>query len=1047
MVQATKSLVRFALLSLLCSLLTIPMGYAQQINVQGKVTSKAGEPVIGAAVKLVNQPSKGAITGVDGSFRINGIAKDASLQVSFVGMKTRVVPVNGRTKINITLLEDSEVLQEVVVTALGIKRDRKALGYAIQEVKGSDLVEARENNVANALTGKISGLQVIKSSAGPAGSSKITIRGNNSVTGLNQPLIVVDGIPIDNFTGAENNDLWNPSPDMGNGLSDINPEDIQSLTVLKGASAAALYGSRAGNGVILITTKSGRRTQGLGVTVSSSFALETVFMRPDRQRSFGQGTKGVYNDEAGSSWGEKIAGQEYTRWDGKKVNMAYYDNMSNYFHKPGTSFTNNISYQQEFKNLSLYTSLNRLDDSSKIPGAKLGRTNFTTRAVSTFGPKDRLTLDTKIQYINTTALNRPLSGKNDSNPFLTMYSMPISLDIRDFSKGKNENGNMLWWGKSSAINPYWAKENLLNRDTRERFIMFSSLKYQAFDWLSAEIKAGMDRYFTEYENKTYGGSPLSPTGRYSFGEDKFYETNYSFLLSAQKDNLFGEWGGAATFGGNLMHQRNAGLRAGISELLVRDLFSIENAKSKIDNTRPFYEKKINSLYGTAQLNYGGFFFLDGTLRTDWSSTLSKENRAFTYPSLSTSLLLSEMVRKVGGEMPKWINYAKLRASAAQVGNDLGAYELYNIYKVSTDPIGSPTVDSGNTLFDAGVRSELITSYEVGAELRLFQNKLAIDAAWYRSNATRQLLNLPSDGMSGYSYKKINAGNIQNQGVELMVTGYAIDTPDFGWTITTNFSHNKNTIIELSPEIKDKYRLGGYDNLEVVARVGGNYGEIYGTSFKRVNDPESPHNGKIIVDNDGLPVGDPEQRKLGDQQADFNLGLINSFRWKGVSLSFQFDGRFGGQIFSATNHALQAGGVAAVTAPGGERNMFVVDGVVKQADGTYAPNTTKVSPENYWERITGATGNLGIVEANIYSASNIRMRNLQLAYDFDKDLIKKINVQKLKLGFSINNVFMIKSSLHGIDPESVFATGTNATGFEAYSAPTSRSYLFNVTFGF
>lgn len=1012
-------------------------------KVSGTVTDDLG-PVTGASVH-VKGTGNGTVTDLDGKYSLSNLKKGDIIVVSFVGYNTQEIVYEGQSVLDIVLQEDTKLLDEVVVTALGIKRDKKALGYAIQEVKGDDIVASRETNVANALSGKISGLQVLKSSNGPAGSSKIIIRGNNSVTGLNQPLIVVDGVPIDNFTGAENNDYWNPTPDMGNGLADINSEDIESMTVLKGASAAALYGSRAGNGVILITTKTGRKVDGLGVTISSTISAETLFLRPDRQNSFGQGEKGIVNPEVGYSWGPEIKGQMYTRWDGKEVPMQAYDNVSSYFNKPGINFTNNVSFQQQFKNMSIYTSLNRMDDMSKIPGADLGRTTLTTRGVSKFGPDERFTLDTKVQYIKTTALNRPLSGRNASNPFLTMYTLPISMDITDFSAGEEE-GEMIWWGTSSAINPYWAKDNLLNRDTRERFIIFGSLKYDFTDWLNAELRYGQDLYFTERENKTYGGSPLTATGRYFFSDEKFYEKNMSFLISAQKDNIFGEWGAAASFGGNMMHTRLAGINGGPDELLVRDLFVFSNAKNKINADKTFSEKRINSLYGTAQINYGGFFFLDGTFRNDWSSTLSPENRSFFYPSLSASWLISEMVNR-NGAMPSWFNYAKIRASVAQVGNDLPPYELYNTYGIGKDPLGHMTASTNNTMYDPTVRSELITSYEIGSELRFFENKLALDIAWYKTNATRQLLNLPYDAMSGYAYKKVNAGNIQNQGVEIMLNARPIDHYDYGWHIQGNFAHNKNTIVELSPEVKDFYKLGGYDNLQVVAKIGGNYGEIFGTTFKRVDDPSSPYNGQIIVDKDGLPEGDNEIKKVGDQQSSFTFGLTNTFRYKGWSLSFLLDSRIGGHIFSGTNHALQQSGIAAVTAPNGKRDMFVVDGVTLDDTGNYVPNTKEVSQEDYWRRITGATGNLGITEANIYSATNIRLRNLQLNYNFNKDLLQDTFIRRLKLGVAINNVWMISSHMNGVDPESVFATGTNATGFEAYAPPTSRTYLFNVTIGF
>lgn len=1017
---------------------------AQNITVKGTVTDDTGFEVIGATVIIAGNPTNGTITDIDGKYILENVPSNASIQVSFVGMKTETIPVNGRTTIDVVLKTDSEVLGEVVVTALGIKRDKKALGYAIQEVKGEDIIGARENNVANALSGKVSGLQVIRSSNGPAASSKIVIRGNNSVTGLNQPLIVVDGVPMDNFTGADNNDYWNPSADMGNGMSDINPEDIQSMSVLKGASAAALYGSRAGNGVILITTKSGRKSDGLGITLSSSVSTERTFMHPDIQNNFGQGTNGVFNAESDSSWGPAITGQSYEKWNGETTTMLAYDNINNYFSKPGLNLTENISFSQQFNNVSVYTSLSRLDDKSKIPGADLSRTNLTTRALSKFGKDDKWTLDTKVQYINTDAKNRPVSGRNDSNPFLTMYSFPRSMDIRDFSAGVDENGKHFWWGNSSAINPYWLQKYKQNHDQRERFVMFGSLKYQFTEWLNAEIRGGTDMYFTEFENKTYSGSPLTPSGRYSFGEEKFYENNFSFLANAMKDNIIGKWGGAASFGGNLMHRKHTGLHANPDELFVPDLFTLENAKNKQEARRVYSEKKINSLYGTAQVNYGGYLFFDATFRNDWTSTLHPDNRSFFYPSLSTSWVISDMINSEGNGMPNWFNYAKLRASWAQVGNDLDPYQLYNTYWIGKDPENNTTAGTNGTLFDPTVKNELVTSWEVGTELRFFENRLGLDFAWYRSNATHQLLNLPTDGLSGYTSKKINAGNIQNQGFELMINAYPVQTNDFTWNIQANFSKNNNTIKDLAEGVS-RYQLGGYDNLQVYATVGGNYGEIYGTTFKRVADEKSPHYGKIIVDENGLPIADNEVKKVGDQQADMLFGLTNGFRYKGFTFSFLIDSRIGGDIFSATNQSLQLSGTAGITAPNGVREKFIVDGVIADGDG-FKANSIETTQEEYWRRVAG-TGNLGISEANIYDATNVRLRNVQLNYDFSKKMLSNTPFQQVKLGVSCNNVWMISSHMRGLDPEAIFATSTNATGFEAYAPPTSRSFLFNITLGF
>lgn len=1041
-----KNLFSKGILTLLLSVFTLSIS-AQTVTVSGTVTDDTGFEVIGATVIVAGDPSKGTVTDIDGKYTLSNVPSNASLQFSYVGLTTQTIPVNGRTTIDVVLKTDSELLDEVVVTALGIKRDKKALGYAIQEVKGDDIIAAREVNVANALSGKVSGLQVLRSGNGPGGSSKIVIRGNNSVTGLNQPLIVVDGVPMDNFTGAKNNDYWNPSADMGNGLSDINPEDIESMSVLKGASAAALYGSRAGNGVILITTKSGRKNDGLGITVSSSVSAETIFMNPELQSAYGQGTNGAYDPLLSTSWGPEITGQQYTKWNGQSATMQAYDNLNSYFSKPGINLTENISFSQQFNNTSVYTSLGRTDDWSKIPGADLSRTNLTARATTKFGPDDRWSTDTKIQYIKTDAKNRPVGGRNASNPFFTMYAFPRSMDILDFSNPVDDLGNMVWYQKTSPqINPYWLSQYRLSNDVRERFLMTGSLKYQFTEWLSGEIRGGSDMYFTQYENKTYGGSPLTSTGRYHFGQDKFFENNFSALFTAQKDNVFGNWGLGGSLGGNIMHRKKTGISGGPDELLVRDLFTFGNAKNKVDADREYNQKKINSVYGTAQLNYGGYFFLDGTFRNDWSSTLHPDNRSFFYPSISTSLVISDMINATGKGMPSWFTYAKVRASFAQVGNDLDPYQLYNTYWIGKDPENNATAGTNSTLYDSSVRSELISSWEAGTELRFFNNRLGFDMAWYKSNARRQLLNLPMDPLSGYGSRKINAGNIQNQGIELMINARPVETNDFAWNIQANVSKNKNTIVELTDGVK-LYALGGYDNLQIYATAGGNYGEIYGSKFKRVDDKSSPYYGKLIVDGNGLPNGTPEKEKVGDQQADVLIGVTNSFQYKGLSFSFLIDSRIGGEIFSGTNFYLQGAGTAAVTAPGGKRDEFVVDGVYLDANNKYQVNTTKVTQQEYWNRVNGDTGNLGISEANIYNATNIRIRNVQLNYDFNRALLKNTPFTRLKMGVSVNNVLMIKSYLNGVDPESVFAIGTNAVGFENTAPPTSRTFLFNVTFGF
>ncbi len=1026
----------------ICIVLTA--GAIAQQTVTGTVIDAEGAGIPGATI-IEKGTTNGTISNVDGNYSLNITSEDAVLVFSFVGMTTVEEPVNNRATIDVTLTVGAIGLDEVVVTALGISRERKSLGFAMQEIKGDVLVEAREANIANALSGKVSGLQVIRSSSGPAGSSKIVLRGYSSLTGDNQPLIVVDGIPIDNFTGASNNDYWNPSTDMGNGLGDINPEDIESMSVLKGASAAALYGSRAGNGVILITTKKGKKREGLGITVSSSVGVESIFTNPNMQSEFGQGSNGVYDNRSNASWGPKITGQTVERWDGQSVPMQAYDNVENYF-GTGLNLNNNVSFQQQYENTSIYTSFTRMSDESLIPGAELDRTNLLARAVSNFGETKKWTVDTKIQYINTNATNRPLLGVNYSNTFYTMYLLPRSLDIKGFEKPVNDLGQMIWYGGSNQINPYWMSEYNLNSDSRNRFIFHGSVKYQFTDWLNAEVRAGSDMYTTNTEGKLYGGSPLTATGRYSMGIQNHTENNFSSLIMASKDNIIDKFGGAVTLGGNLMEQQSNGLSGRSGELEGANLFALNNGKNKPEIDESFNNKKINSLYGTMQINYDGYLFLDATFRNDWSSTLHSSNRSYFYPSVNLAWVASDMISK-NGRLPDWLSFGKVRASYAEVGNDLGPYQLYNTYWIDKDPNGNTTAGQDNTLFDSSVKSELIKSYEVGVEAKFFNNRLGFDLAWYKSNATRQLINLPMDPMSGYTSKKINAGNIQNQGMEFEM--YGVILPGYNnrlrWDVQFNYSFNRNTIEELAENVEE-YQIGGFDDLRILAEVGGNYGEIYGTSFLRVTDESSPYYGMMLLDGNGLPQWETERTKLGNQQPRALMGITNTFAYKGLSLSFLIDGRFGGDIFSGTNLAMQLAGTSSVTVVDGERPDMVVEGVIAD-DDSYVKNTKSITAQQYWERVAAGSGNMGIVEANIYDATNIRLRTIQLNYDLPKRMLANLPLTRAKFGVSANNVWLITSHLNGVDPESVYATGTNAVGFENAAPPTSRTILFNITLGF
>jgi TonB-linked SusC/RagA family outer membrane protein len=1021
---------------------------AQQARtISGTVSDDKGSPVPHASYQ-VKGTKTGGIADDNGNFQVTVSGSNAVLVISSVGFQPKEVPVGEGNSFNVVLQTGAGSLSEVVVTALGIQKAKKSLGYSMQEVKGTTLVEAREPNLVNDLSGKVSGLQIVRSGNGPGGSSQITLRGNNSLTGASQPLIVVDGVPMDNSTGrvgiGSTNDFWNPSLDMGNGLSDINADDIASISVLKGPAAAALYGSLGGNGVILITTKTGRKQPGLGVTVSSSVGFESILTNPKMQNQFAQGSQGTYDSTSTSSWGPQISGQTVTDWSGKQVTLQPHNNVKNFF-KNGVVSNQNISLQQQVGSTSVYASYNRFDDKSMIPGAKLSRNNLTARTVTKFGNNENWSIDTKVQFINAIANNRSLEGQNGSI-FATIYNLPRTLDILNFKNPLDANGNMYWWQKGNGMNPYWAAKYNLNTDTRNRFLLYTTIKHDFTKWLAGQVSAGADMYTTNTENKLYGGSPGNVSGSYGLGKQTYQQTNYSGMLTAKKDNLFGKLGGSVMVGGNLMAWQNSAINAGAGTLRVPDLFSVNNSVGYPSVSQAFSQKKINSVYGSVELNYDNYLFLSSTFRNDWTSSLSPRNKSYFYPSVSLSYVFTDMINQNGGRIPSWLSYGKLRASYAAAGSDLDPYQLYNTYYIGTDPNGNTVAGRNGTLYNDSVRSQLIKSYEAGAELRFLHNRVGIDVSVYKSNAIRQLIDLPTDPLSGYSSMKINAGNVQNTGIEVTADARILTNPrSLNWTMSVNYSHNKNTVPSIYPGV-DKYQLGGFDNIQILAVAGQPYGEIYGTKLMRVTDNKDPNYGQLILTNDGRPQPTADITRLGNQQANSLLGWNNAFSYKGFGLSVLVDARIGGKVFSQTLDNMERSGTAAVTVMNGSRDSMVVNGIVLNGSNQYVANTNKISTQQYWAAVAG-TGNTGITEANLYDATNVRIRNVQLSYNVPKKFIGNTFIQKAIVSVSCNNAWLITSHMQGLDPESVYATGTPAVGFENGSAPTSRTFYINLSLGF
>lgn len=1018
------------------------MQAGQQKSVNGKVTDSSGEAIPGASV-VVKGTTVGTSTDVDGNFNLPLPANATTLVVSFVGMKSTEVVIGGQSTINVTLESDFMAVDEVVVTALGIKREKKALGYSVQDIKGDDLAQAKETNVVNSLSGRIAGVQVIKSGNGIGGSSKITIRGNSSLTGNNQPLIVVDGIPMDNFVGGGSE--WSGT-DYGSGIADINPDDIESISVLKGASAATLYGNRAGNGVLLITTKKGAVRRGAGITVTSNLTIENMLTYPELQNEFSQGTEGGYVIDSSSSWGEKITGQTVDYWTGEKRQLAADKNGFKDFLNTGLTSTNTVSFDRAVDDNAVRISLTHMDSKGMTPNEELKRTSFMLRGSTKLGEQKRWTLDSKINYIRSVGYNRPTLGINQSNIFYNMYLIPRSVFIKDLDPPTKPDGTRRWYAPEDVPtqNPYWVIKNDLKEDVRDRFLGFMSIKYDFTDWMNLELKYGADLYSLQLENTLKSGGIVRPSGAYSVSTQTFLEGNASSLLNLFKSNIFdSDFDASMTIGTNFMHRKSQTIRGNSDNLVIPDIYAISNGiKPTVGHDRE--EKKVNSLLGSAQLSYKEFLFFDFSFRNDWTSTLSPDNWSFFYKGYTLGLVVDEMLEKYNAKLPDFVTFAKLRASYAEVGNDLPPYQLYNTYSIGSNFFDYKTVGSGSTLFNSAVDNELIKESEFGLDLKFFNNRVGLDFTYYKKNAVNQLLNLPVPAETGYANKKINAGDIQNKGVELMMYGDILRSPQgLNWRVVLNFAKNKNTVEELAEGI-EQYALGGSEHVNVFATAGGNYGDIWGRKFNRVTDETSPFFDKIIVDANGLPTRTNAKFLLGSQQPDWMGGISNELSYKNLSLRMLIDVRKGGDIYSGTSAAMYLSGTAKETAANDRADFVVENSVISDGSGGYVENTKAVKPQHYWARVAGRDG---AAERFIYDGSNVRLREVTLTYQFTNKLLNKTPFTKATFSVVGRNLWLIHSNLPGIDPESVYGTNSNAYSLETGPPPTTRSFGFNLTLGF
>lgn len=1034
--------------------LCVSQVFSQERSVSGTVTDASdGTPLPGVNV-IIKGSSMGVSADFDGNYTIKVPNNNVSLEFSYIGYETQTVAVGSRSLINVAMNTSSTELSEVVVTAFGIEREKKALGYSAQEIVGESLTEAREVNVANSLKGKVAGVFVTSSSGGPAGSTFVQIRGSSSLSGNNQPLYVVDGIPISN-DNLNQTDIF-AGRDFGDGIKDINPDDIATISVLKGPNAAALYGSRGANGVILITTKKSSAKKRMGVTYNSNTTMEMVNIMPKFQNNYGVGYddtfgfgtevyEGVeYPAQGGGvdSWGGKFDGRLVLIRSLIDLGPVPYsaqpkDNLRD-FYNVGSTLTNTVAVDGGSEKINYRVSASTLHNKGIIPNSKFARQTFT----ATFGAdvSDRLHIETKANFIKSGADNRPIVGVSSGrNVAAALNLVPRNIDLAwlAMNGGRNEDGSYRNYKGGSPTNPFWLINEVTSEDNRDRFVGLLSATYKITDWLNIMGRIGSDSYVEtqrqQYSAGTPGGSYVN--GRVDFDTYKVNELNTDVLLTAS-GKLSNDFTGSLSLGANQFKRRYERSATIGRNMNIPELYTIENA----DLVIPSYSlirKEIQSVFMTGQLAYKNYAFLDLTARNDWSSTLGNGNYSFMYPSASLSYVLSDAFNFNSNA----ITFSKLRLSYAQAGNDADPYQTKGGYTVQSNTFqGQRFARINGSVPATDLKNELTTSFEVGTDLRFFNNRLSLDFTYYNSKTSNQIMQIGLSESTGFGGLYLNAGEVSNKGIELFVSMTPIKVADsFKWVSDVNFSKNTSNIESLVEGI-DRYNFISTGNASIIAQPGLPYGSILGYEYKR-----SP-TGELVVNADGKSyVRADELSILGNIQPDWLGGFTNTFTYKGLSLSALIDVRMGGEVYSWSRYDQNAKGTGIWT---NVRENLTVEGVIDNGDGTYTPSVqNNVLGQDYFA--ARSWGNIG--EEFVLDATNASLREVTLGYTFSKKTLGNTPFDTARLSLVARNVMYLyrdsKFVEMGIAPDTAFSPTAAAQGYESFSMPTTRSLGFNLSVTF
>ncbi|HRI19580.1 MAG TPA: SusC/RagA family TonB-linked outer membrane protein [Panacibacter sp.] len=1010
---------------------------AQTRNVKGKVLSaKDNQPVSGASV-FIKGKSTGTTTGNDGSFSLNVPAGNATLVISFIGYTSVEKLVEATlSEITVIITPATGELGEVVVTALGISRQSKTLVYATQTVKTGELTEARDaNNVINSLQGKVANAVINQGSGGPGSGAKIVLRGNRSIQGSNNALIVVDGVPFSNNTnGAAGSDFG--SVQGSDGASSINPDDIESVTVLRGASAAALYGSQAGNGVIVITTKKGKKDR-MAVTLNSGVAVESAFSLPFFQNQYGQGNGGELDGTSGESWGAKMTGQSYTNFLGESSSYsAQPDNVKDFF-RDGVSFNNSLGITGGNDKMQTYLSYTNNSIQGIIQRNDLTRHTFNFRISNQISK--RFSTDAKITYINQTIENRPRTGEENA-PVSDIYNMARNIPTSDASRFEVLNNIGIptptpFPSTLSSIyqNAYWMINRTAINEDRDRIVGFLTAKYKITDWLSLAGRANLDRTFDRGEEQYSQGTILYSKSGGEYSKSNITVTEKWFDLILEGNNkITKDLKINYRVGGIFQDSKYDANYASAGGLNITNKFSLNFAKAPSVSSG-FSQVQTQAVFGQINLSYKDAIYLDASLRNDWDSRLPSPY-SFQYPSVGVSTVLSDLIT-----LPKAISFLKASINYAEVGNG-GKFALLNPVYNYGQGAGNGFLQRGSTLPLPGLKPEIVKNLEFGLDARFINNRIGFTATYYKSNSFNQLLQVALPVATGYSSKYINAGNIQNSGFEFVVNGTPVKNKDFNWDVTLNFALNRSKVIELSPEIKIFYLGGGFGRSATpVVEEGKSYGDLL--AFKWATDAK----GNRIVSADGKPVLTQDQQYIGNFNPKETIGFSNTFNYKAFSLRILMDGRIGGTLVSGTEMNLAFSGIPEVTEQyrDGGWNLGGVD-----ANGSNVAAT--INSQGFWQIASGKRYGAG--EFFAYDATSFRVRELSFGYEIP---LKANNyVKSVKLSVIARNLFWLYrgNSLMDIpgigtrkmwfDPDMSLGNG-NFQGVEYGTLPSTRSFGVNL----